>query len=91
MARVGYRIFGRVQGVGFRWFVSQQARRLGITRGMARNLGDGSVEVFAEGERAQLDALELDLKRGPRSAFVERVEKFDLPHEVELPKSFDTD
>jgi acylphosphatase len=91
MARAGFRIFGRVQGVGFRWFVLQQARKLGITRGMARNLGDGSVEVVAEGERAQLDALELDLNRGPRSAHVERVEKFDLPHELELPKSFDTD
>jgi acylphosphatase len=68
--------------------VLQQARKLGITRGVARNLDDGAVEVVAEGERAQLDALELELRRGPRSAQVERVEKFDLPHDIELPKSF---
>jgi len=91
VARVGFRIMGRVQGVGFRWFVLQQARRLGITRGLARNLDDGSVEVAAEGEPAQLAALESELARGPRSARVDRVEKFELPHERELPKSFDTD
>jgi len=87
----GYRVVGRVQGVGFRWFVLQQARKLGIARGRARNLDDGTVEVTAEGERAQLDALEAELRRGPRSAHVDRVEKFDLPHDVELPKSFDVD
>ena len=91
MPSAGYRVVGRVQGVGFRWFVLQQARKLGITRGRARNLDDGTVEVVAEGDRAQLDALESELNRGPRSAYVERVEKFDLPHDVELPKSFDVE
>lgn len=89
MPRAGFRVRGRVQGVGFRWFVLQQARTIGITRGVARNLDDGSVEVFAEGDGGQLAALESALARGPRSSQVERVEKLELPHDMDLPKSFD--
>ena len=63
---------GRVQGVGFRYFVVQTAQMLGIL-GWVRNRWDDTVEVVAEGERAVLDKLEEALKRGPRSAFVTAV------------------
>ncbi len=62
-------IRGRVQGVNFRSFVVTRARFLGLT-GYARNLTGGSVEVFAEGQRADLE----HLGAGPRSARVDSVE-----------------
>ena len=64
-----YLIHGRVQGVGFRYFVERAARQIGVT-GWARNLDDGSVEVHANGSRAQLDDLESRLRQGPARADV---------------------
>ena len=64
---------GRVQGVGFRWFVQREAQRLGLV-GYARNLPDGRrVEVVAEGERALLEQLVEALRRGPAGSYVEAV------------------
>jgi len=79
---------GRVQGVGFRWFVSREAQRLNLV-GWARNLPDGSVEVVAVGEAQAMATLELALASGPSMAQVTRVEKQDLPHESSVPKTFD--
>jgi acylphosphatase len=67
------KVNGRVQGVYYRAFTRQSADRLGI-RGYARNLRDGSVEVYAEGDRKQLDRLLSNLKQGPPAARVDRVE-----------------
>jgi acylphosphatase len=74
--------------VGFRWFVWREAERLGL-RGLARNLRDGSVEVIADGPETDVAALERALARGPVAAHVERVDKFDVPHEVSMPNGFD--
>jgi len=81
-------VHGRVQGVGFRWWVWRQATRLGL-RGLARNLRDGSVEVIVEGSDATLLELEGLLAQGPPAARVERVEKSQVPHEVPIPNGFD--
>jgi acylphosphatase len=81
-------VSGRVQGVGFRWFVLREAagRRL---RGYVRNLRDGSVEVIAAGTPQALEELRRALERGPVQARVERVEKSDVPHELVIPNDFD--
>jgi acylphosphatase len=63
---------GRVQGVGFRWFVEREASELDL-RGWVRNTEDGDVEVVAAGEAADLDELRSSLKRGPRGSRVDRV------------------
>jgi acylphosphatase len=68
-----YIVVGRVQGVGFRWFVENEASKLGLS-GWVRNRQDGSVEVLAAGGKAQLDSLYDVLLRGPRAARVDRVE-----------------
>lgn len=90
MARARFLVHGVVQGVGFRWFVLRAASRLGLS-GIARNLPDGDVEVLAEGAAGSIDELERELRRGPSASRVERVEKSELPHEITLPKSFETE
>ena len=67
---------GRVQGVGFRWFVEREAHILGIA-GWVRNNADGSVEVLGQGSRDQLLGLRLRLRQGPRAARVDDVEEFE--------------
>ncbi|HEY6767031.1 MAG TPA: acylphosphatase [Candidatus Sulfotelmatobacter sp.] len=67
-------IRGRVQGVGFRWFVEREAHVLGIA-GWVRNNHDGSVEVMAQGSRDQLSGLRSRLQEGPRAARVDAVEE----------------
>lgn len=65
---------GRVQGVGFRWFVEREAHMLGIA-GWVRNNSDGSVEVLGMGTRDQLSGLSSRLHQGPRAARVDDVEE----------------
>jgi len=71
-----YPVRGRVQGVGFRWFVESEARNLGIS-GWVRNNPDSSVEVLAMGSRDQLSNLRSRLQQGPRAARVDDVEEFE--------------
>jgi acylphosphatase len=66
-------IRGRVQGVGFRWFVEREAQILQIS-GWVRNNHDGSVEVLAIGTRDQLAGLHSRLREGPRAARIDDVE-----------------
>jgi acylphosphatase len=72
-ARLHAIVEGRVQGVGFRYFVIETAQRLQLA-GWVRNRWDDTVEVTAEGERSALDQLVGELHRGPRAARVTRVE-----------------
>jgi acylphosphatase len=65
-------IQGRVQGVGFRWFVHREASELDL-RGWVRNTEDGDVEVVASGDPRDLAELRASLKRGPRGSRVDRV------------------
>jgi acylphosphatase len=65
---------GRVQGVGFRWFVEREAHILQIA-GWVRNNPDGSVELLAMGTRDQLAGLRSRLQEGPRAARVDDVEE----------------
>lgn len=65
-------IQGRVQGVGFRWFVQREASELEL-RGWVRNTEDGDVEVVAAGEAEDLQELRASLRRGPRGSRVDRV------------------
>ena len=65
-------VTGRVQGVGFRWFVEREAAILGIT-GWVRNRDNGSVEVMATGTREHLASLHKRLREGPRAARVDDV------------------
>jgi acylphosphatase len=69
-----YTVRGRVQGVGFRWFVEAEAHKLRIA-GWVRNTSDGAVELLAVGSSAQLAALQAKLWQGPRAARVDDVEE----------------
>ncbi len=65
---------GRVQGVGFRFFVEREAHTLGVT-GWVRNNFDGSVEVLATGSQEHLQVLRAKLQKGPRAARVDQVDE----------------
>lgn len=73
--QAGFRIHGRVQGVGFRWWTRRTADQLGIA-GSVRNLPDGTVQVRAAGPVDAMHEFESRLHRGPRSASVERLDRF---------------
>ena len=82
MHQLHVRIGGRVQGVGFRWFAREEARRLGVS-GWVTNLPTGEVEVAAGGEAASLERLRRALQVGPTGAAVSQL--VDMPGEVALP------
>lgn len=74
---IHFLIQGRVQGVGFRWFVHREASELDL-RGWVRNTEDGDVEVVAAGNAADLVELRDGLRRGPRGSRVDRVVEHEL-------------
>lgn len=78
-----YYVSGRVQGVGYRYFVQRVARDLGVC-GWARNLEDGRVEVLAAGTRRQLQDFEAELRVGPPYAEVRGVESETAAVEARL-------
>src|SRR5579872_6221980 len=63
---------GYVQGVGYREFTRRAALRLGVS-GWVRNRSDGAVEAFLRGSRAGVEAMIAEMRKGPRSAVVDRV------------------
>ncbi len=74
---------GRVQGVGFRWFVEREAHILQVA-GWVRNNPDGTVEVLAQGTRDQLAGLRSRLLEGPRASRVDDVEVSEVEPEPGL-------
>ena len=83
MKRIHLQIFGRVQGVGFRYSCYRKARALKLT-GWVRNREDNSVEVVAEGPADAVDALAAWCRQGPVFARVERVAQRDEPARGDL-------
>lgn len=79
---------GRVQGVGFRWFVKTNAKAFGL-RGWVQNEDDGRVQVYAVGSAAALNELAGLLHKGPPGAEVRGVEEHEAP--VQQLSSFDSD
>ena len=74
LERLSARVVGRVQGVGFRWWVRVRAGELGLTGWVANDPNERAVELVAEGTPTALDAFERLLWAGPSSAQVERVD-----------------
>jgi acylphosphatase len=84
-------IQGRVQGVGFRWYVQREAGKLDL-RGWVRNTEEGEVEVVASGSPEELAELRASLRRGPRGARVDRLIEHTLDEsEAEELSSFRID
>jgi acylphosphatase len=79
-------IRGRVQGVGFRWFVHREASELNL-RGWVRNTEDGNVEVVAAGAKEDLADLRASLRRGPRGSRVDGI----LEHTLEDSEAAELD
>ena len=88
MESIHLEVRGRVQGVGFRWFVVERAQQLKLS-GWVRNRPDGHVEVAAAGPADAVASLETAVKSGPRSARIEEVRALaPLPPES-LPNPFE--
>jgi len=77
------KISGRVQGVGFRYSMSEEAERLGVT-GWVRNRRDGTVEAVIDGAPDAVEAVLAWARRGPRGASVTEVEVVEIPESFEL-------
>ena len=78
---------GRVQGVGFRYFVWREAETLGVD-GWVRNRADGTVEALARGTKEELDRLKECIQEGPRWSRVTSVSVTDEPDE-DVPQGFE--
>ena len=78
METIYLEVSGRVQGVGFRWFVVEKARRLQLS-GWVRNRPDGNVEIAASGNAEALAALESAVTSGPPGAQVQKVSRLADP------------
>ena len=87
MPRCRLEVTGEVQGVGFRWFTRETARRLGLA-GWVRNNTDGSVEILVEGSESAMDRLVSEVSRGPAGAAVSRVQRTVEPAGESLPAPF---
>jgi acylphosphatase len=74
MESIHLEVSGRVQGVGFRWYVMDKARELGL-KGWVRNRPDGKVEIAACGTASALSELESAIQNGPSGAQVKNVSK----------------
>ncbi|WP_460795659.1 acylphosphatase [Microbacterium sp. GXF0217] len=78
MTSIRVRVTGRVQGVGYRWFVNDLAAAGGIA-GWVRNRHDGSVEAELHGEALKIDGMLDAMSRGPRSARIDDLEVTEIP------------
>lgn len=74
LKRVHLKVYGLVQGVGFRWFTERKAKEIGVN-GWVKNLWDGSVEIVAEGDEEVLKVFIEEIKKGPPLSRVEKVEE----------------
>jgi acylphosphatase len=85
--RVRLVVSGRVQGVGFRWFVREAARRHRLA-GWVRNRPDGSVELEASGDEDAYREFLDTLREGPPGARVDDVQEITSNHTESLPQPF---
>ncbi len=83
--RKAFKVYGRVQGIGFRWWTRRQAHRLRLN-GSVRNCFDGTVDVVIGGPAAAVHEMVELLKVGPAGAHVERLD--ELPGPDSLPDAF---
>ncbi|SNT18929.1 acylphosphatase [Granulicella rosea] len=74
---VHFLVKGRVQGVGFRWFVHREAAEIGL-RGWVRNLDTGEVELVAAGEPDEIAELKESLRKGSRGSRVDAIQEQEL-------------
>ncbi|HEX9220038.1 MAG TPA: acylphosphatase [Gemmatimonadaceae bacterium] len=88
MESIHIEIRGRVQGVGFRWFVVDKAEQLSLA-GWVRNTPQGSVEIAAAGQRDALERFETAVKAGPHGARVEEVRSLTPVTPDSLPARFE--
>lgn len=86
--RMAFQVHGRVQGVGFRYFVLDQAEVLGLA-GWVRNEYDGTVAGEASGEPEAMETFRRELGRGPAMAHVTRLDWMPLDEGQSLPLPFE--
>jgi acylphosphatase len=88
MTRVAFQVHGRVQGVGFRYFVLESAQQLGLG-GWVRNEYDGTVTGEASGDPQLLETFRRALERGPSLAYVTRLDWSPLDGSQSHPLPFE--
>jgi acylphosphatase len=86
--KAGFHAHGRVQGVGFRWYVAQEAQALELG-GWVRNEPDGTVSGEAEGDFSRLEGFRERLEGGPSFARVTRLDWWVVDDGQSLPHPFE--
>ena len=87
MPEIHLRVVGRVQGVGFRWFVRERAVALCLA-GWVRNTRQGDVELVARGDQPSLAALEDSVAQGPEGANVTAIHREPVDSDISYPSPF---
>ncbi|MEF3279455.1 MAG: acylphosphatase [Elusimicrobiota bacterium] len=87
MDKVRIKIFGKVQGIGYRWFIFEVAKKKNLC-GWVRNLTDGSVECCIKGCIDDINDFINEIKTGHPSAVIEKIEVSKVEDEIELPEEF---
>jgi acylphosphatase len=87
LATVHLEVAGRVQGVGFRWFVRESARRAGVA-GWVRNRADGRVEIAASGSERAVAEVVAAVRTGPPGARIDHVAELPVVELGDLPNPF---
>ena len=87
MTAIHLRIEGKVQGVGFRWFVCERAEELGVS-GWVKNTSSGDVEVAASGDPDKLAVFETAIERGPLGARVTAIHRLPAVSGASYPSPF---
>ena len=87
MATVHLEVAGKVQGVGFRWFIREVAQRAGVA-GWVRNRADGRVEIAASGSDHAIAEFVEAARRGPPGARIDHVAELPVADMDDLPRPF---
>ncbi|MCX7641917.1 MAG: acylphosphatase [Elusimicrobiales bacterium] len=87
MDKILLKIYGKVQGIGYRWFIYEKATKYNLS-GWVKNNPDGSVECAVKGLWEDIEKFIVEIKNDHPSAVIKKIDISDCPSNIELPENF---